>query len=265
MAEGRRRDAQFAERRLRGAAHREHAHGSEVREQGFENVEVRLPEGRLGGAVGKRSRLAVGVPGEGIPQQGSGDGSSQRAPHHTAGGLQPEGRVAAGGMERRAGRPGQTAAVVAGELALAGEGDAGEASAPEPERLADQHHARPADPLQIRLEIRPPDPRRAGAIERRIRVAVRIHHSGRGAARAAVEKADERRQGRKHWKQTLGRKAIIRSSRQAYRHRNRLSTTSMTMRSTTASSRRTSRRSRATSRTSERPSCTARSLDSRMS
>ena len=32
-------DAQFAERRLRGAAHGEHAHGSELCEQGFQHVE----------------------------------------------------------------------------------------------------------------------------------------------------------------------------------------------------------------------------------
>ena len=77
----------------------------------FEDVQVRQHHPLLRRAVAERSALAVGVPGEGVPQERPAGVAAQGVPDDAPGGLQPEAGVAAGGLEGIAG-PGQAPELV---------------------------------------------------------------------------------------------------------------------------------------------------------
>src|SRR4051812_9267431 len=64
VAQGRRLDPQLAQSRLRRPADRQRARRSNLHEQSLQDMKVPLPERRLRGAVGERTGLPEGMPGE---------------------------------------------------------------------------------------------------------------------------------------------------------------------------------------------------------
>src|SRR6185295_4762590 len=155
--------------------------------------EVAPEERALRRPIAQGAPPVVRVPGERVPEQHAPGHAAEGAPDDAARRLEPEGRVPAGRPESGSTGPGEPHALAARQLALAGERDAREPAAAIADRLAHQDEPRPADDLQIGLEVPAPPSGRAGQVEGRILVAIRVGHRERISTRSA--KSVEKRGG----------------------------------------------------------------------